>query len=76
MVCYTFVTRHIQALGIYSPRVSPLNSYIRKIHVIRIFLLFHIGDEEKKDLFLDEWIIGCGNELDDFQIADLKKRFE
>jgi hypothetical protein len=70
---FASVTRHIQALGIYPPRVSALNSYIRIIHVIRVFLLFHIGHEERKNSFLDERIIGFGNELDDFQITDLKK---
>ena len=76
MVCFTSVTRHIQALGVYPPRVKALNSYNRIIHVNRIFLLFHIGDEEQKNLFLDERIIGCGDELEAFQIADLKKRLE
>ena len=76
MVCSASVTRHIQALGVYPPRVSALNSYIRIIRIIRIFLMFHNVDEEETRLFLDERIIGCGNETDDFQIADLKKRYE
>ena len=43
---------------------------------IRIFLMFHNVDEEEKNLFLDERSMGCGNELDDFQIAELMKRYE
>jgi hypothetical protein len=41
---------------------------------VRIFLMFHNVDEEEKNLFLDERSMGCGNELDDFQIAELMKR--
>jgi len=76
MVCSTSVTRHIQALGVYLPKVSALDSYIRIIHFIRIFLMFHNVVEEEKNLLLEERSIGRGNELDDFQIADLKKRYE